>query len=70
MNDRVSLTVHDIQRLIELSQNAGRKGQYVYAITIIAPVSATQGDNSTFAVDFRIKHSATEDEPIPLVRIL
>jgi len=69
MNNRVRLTVHDIQRLIELSQDAGRKGQYVYGITIIAPVSATQGENSTFAVDFRSKRNATENDPIPLVRV-
>jgi len=69
MNNRVSLNIHDIQRLIELSQSAGRNGQYVYGITIIAPVTATQGDNSTFAVDFRSKRNAGENDPIPQVRI-
>ena len=66
MNSRVNLTLNDIQRLIQLSQNAERKGQYVYGIAIIAPVSAAQGDNSTFAVDSRSHRSATVDESMRL----
>lgn len=69
INYKVTLSMLDISRIIQLSQEVGRSDKFVEGLVIITPKSATQ-DEIGLSVSVISLISASDSNPIPHVSVV
>lgn len=69
MNDLVYVTREDIINIIMMANQAGMRGEYVYALTIVKSTSAASNLNASIGIDSHGLESGSKSEPIPLISI-
>lgn len=70
MNDFITITYSDLQRIVLFAQKEARDGRYIRQLYLIQPKLATQGTDSSIALESSPLRSASEGDLIPVVIVL